>query len=90
MTVKVSNKKALRFNEYYDTQKIQDELYQLSAEGSHVFRDLMSYITQEENILLAYRNIKSNKGSKTAGTNKRTIIDVGEENTYQLVQYVQN
>lgn len=90
MTVKVSNKKALRFNEYYDTQKIQDELYQLSAEGSHVFRDLMSYITQEENILLAYRNIKSNKGSKTAGTNKRTIIDVGEENPYQLVQYVQN
>ena len=51
MTVKVSNKKALRFNEYYDTQKIQDELYQLSAEGSHVFRDLMSYITQEENII---------------------------------------
>ena len=90
MTVKASNKKALRFNEYYDTQKIQDELYQLSAEGSHVFRDLMSYITQEENILLAYRNIKSNKGSRTAGTNKRTIIDVGEENPSQLVQYVQS
>ena len=89
MTVKASNKKALRFNEYYDAQKIQDELYQLSAEGKHIFRDLMSYITQEENILLAYRNIKSNKVSKTAGTNKRTIIDVGQENPTQLVQYVQ-
>lgn len=30
----------------------------------------------KENILLAYRNIKSNTGSKTAGTDKLTIADI--------------
>lgn len=89
MTVKVHKKKALRFNEYYDTQKVQDELYRLSSQ-KFIFKNLMDYITQDENILLAYRTIKSNKGSHTAGTNKKTILDVANENPKQLIQYVKN
>ncbi|HEL9061202.1 TPA: group II intron reverse transcriptase/maturase [Listeria monocytogenes] len=89
MTVKVHKKKALRFNEYYDTQKVQDELYRLSSQ-KFIFKNLMDYITQDENILLAYRTIKSNKGSRTSGTNKKTILDVANENPNQLIQYVKN
>ena len=44
----------------------------------------------EENIQLAYRNIKKNKGSKTAGTNNNTIIAIGKIKTNNLVQYVRN
>lgn len=50
----------------------------------------MEIIVSEENILLAYRNIKKNKGSKTKGTNKKTIIDVGEHEPQKLVEYVRN
>ena len=57
----------LRHNEYYGMQKIFDELYAKSKNGE-VFTDLMSYILKKENILLAYRNIKTNTGSNTAGT----------------------
>jgi len=36
----------------------------------------MSEILSEENILLAYRNIKKNRGSNTAGTDNITIKDI--------------
>lgn len=48
-------------------------LYSESKNGK-TFSDLMQYITSENNILLAYRNIKNNKGSKTAGTDKLDIM----------------
>lgn len=53
----------LRHNEYYGMQNTIDNLYQASLNGE-VFTDLMSVILQRENILLAYRNIKKNTGSK--------------------------
>lgn len=62
----------LRNAEYYDFQEVQDALYQQSLQGV-IFKDLMSTITSEENIRLAYRNIKSNSGSLTAGTDGKTI-----------------
>ena len=34
---------------------------------------LMDIISSKENILLAYRNIKNNKGSTTLGTDKMDI-----------------
>lgn len=80
-------KKLLRNNEYYGTQELFDDLYRLSDKGA-VFTDLMPLITSEQNILLAYRNIKRNKGSQTAGTNKRTILDVKENNPEKLLAYV--
>jgi len=65
-------KQKLRNNEYYDSQEIQDILYRKSKEN-YVFKDLISEIITERNMLLAYRNIKNNKGSKTAGVNETNI-----------------
>ena len=64
---KVRKRSNLRHAEYYDFQMIQDELYARSL-GGKVFKNLVSIITLPENIKLAYRNIKKNHGSMTAGT----------------------
>ena len=77
----------LRNAEYYNFQKIQDELYQQSANNKK-FTKLMDKILMEENILLAYRNIKRNKGSKTAGTDNKTITDIEKWSTNNLVKHV--
>ena len=50
----------------------------------------MQYITSRENILLAYRNIKKNKGSKTRGVNRSTILSVAEKDPEALISYVRN
>ena len=57
----------LRHAEYYDMQSTFDELYARSQAGE-IFDGLMDVILSRENILLAYRNIKSNSGSFTPGT----------------------
>ena len=63
---------ALRNIEYYDFQETLDKLYS-DSEKSRNFTKLMDLITSPQNILLAYRNIKKNTGSKTAGVDKKTI-----------------
>lgn len=77
----------LRHNEYYGMQSTIDNLYQASANGE-VFTDLMSVILQRENILLAYRNIKKNTGSKTSGTDNLTIEDIGKRTPDEVVEKV--
>ena len=77
----------LRHNEYYGMQSTIDNLYQASANGE-VFTDLMSVILQRENILLAYRNIKKNTGSKTSGTDNLTIEDIGKCTPDEVVEKV--
>ncbi len=49
----------------------------------------MSLIADENNIKLAYRNIKSNKGSYTAGVDKRNIKDVERLEVEQYVEMIQ-
>lgn len=72
-TEEVSLKKdTLRYNEYYNMQHIFDNLYRQSLIGSK-FTNLYNIITSDENIMLAYRKIKSNHGSKTPGTNRHNI-----------------
>jgi len=66
----------LRHSEYYGLQGTFDELYAKSKNGEE-FTDLMPLILSRENILLAYRNIKTNTGSRTAGTDGLTIWDIG-------------
>ena len=44
--------------------------------NSAKFNKLYDKIEGEENILLAYRNIKANTGSKTKGTDGKTIHDI--------------
>lgn len=62
----------LRHNEYYNMQTVFDELYSKSQDG-RVLENLMQIILSEENILLAYRNIKTNGGSRTPGTDGLSI-----------------
>ena len=82
-------RKALRNNEYYDMQGVFDELYSLSQKGSK-FTKLMEIIKSRNNILLAYRNIKNNKGSMTYGTDKKTILDVASYDIDSYVNRVRN
>ena len=51
---KPKKKQSIRNNEYYDTQKCFDKLYQDSLQGKR-FTQLMDIVTSEENIMLAYR-----------------------------------
>lgn len=67
---------SLRHAEYYEMQCVFDGLYARSTNGEG-FKDLMSLILSRENILLAYRNIKTNAGSMSAGTDELTIRDIG-------------
>lgn len=85
-TDKLRKKQALRNNEYYSTQNLFDRLYLESRQGKR-FTQLMDIIVSEENILLAYRAIKKNRGSKTKGINKSTIVDIGDKNPEELVSY---
>ena len=68
-------KDKLRYNEYYDMQHIYDELYAQSKNGNNFYK-LLEIIGSEQNICLAYRNLKTNNGSKTAGTDGLTIDDI--------------
>ena len=53
------------------------------------FNHLYDIITSRENILLAYRTFKSNKGSKTAGTDGKTIKDIKKFTENELVKVIQ-
>ena len=79
----------LRNNEYYDFQKVQDDLYEKSQNGC-IFKNLMDKIVSEANILLAYRNIKKNTGSNTKGTDGKTIANLAKLETKDLVMLVRN
>ena len=85
---KALKKSKLRHAEYYDFQKIQDKLYAESMDGK-MFTKLVEIITLPENIKLAYRNIKKNKGSKTAGTDGKTIQHLEKLSEEKLVVLVQ-
>jgi|SRR5690554_874608 len=54
------------------------------------FSHLYDLITSRENILLAYRTMKSNKGSKTPGTDGKTITDIEKWSEDELVREIQN
>ena len=85
---KAQKKSKLRHAEYYDFQSIQDKLYAESENGK-IFKNLLEIIIMPENIRLAYRNIKKNDGSKTAGTDNRTIKDLEKLSDEQLIAKVQ-
>ena len=74
---KLLKRQKLRNNEYYDMQSVFDELYENSLAKCE-FKNLISIITTEENIRLAYRNLKKNAGSRTPGTDGKTIADLAE------------
>ena len=69
-------------------QSAFDELYASSAKGRR-FTDLVDIIRRPENIKLAYRNMRKNSGSKTAGVDKKTISDLNKWKESALVAHVQ-
>ncbi len=80
-------KTKIRHSEYYNMQDKYDQLYSSSLNGNNFYK-LMDIIGSEENIRLAYRNIKTNKGSKTAGTDGLTIKDIWFLNDTQIIKEV--
>ena len=86
-TTKKPKKQKLRNAEYYDLQATFDKLYSESKNGK-TFTKIMPIILSENNIRLAYRNLKRNSGSRTAGTDHKTIKDLETWKEPDLVRYV--
>lgn len=78
---------AQRHAEYYGMQQTFDTLYAKSKAGE-TFTGLMEQILSPDNIMLAYRNIKTNTGSYTAGTDKQTIGDIGRLPPAEVIEKV--
>ena len=85
---KLLKRQKLRNNEYYDMQSVFDKLYEDSL-AKREFKNLIRIITTEENIKLAYRNLKKNAGSKTPGTDGKTIAALAKMSEAELIQVVQ-
>ena len=86
---KISKKQQLRNYEYYNMQVVFDQLYKNSKENAK-FTKLTKIIASENNIKLAYRSIKGNKGSKTKGTDGKTIVDYEGMKEEDFIQYFQD
>lgn len=86
---KTIKKEILRYNEYYNIQSTLDNLYNQSQAGSS-FKHLYKIISSKENILLAYRTIKRNTGSKTPGTNHHNIKYWEDIDIDKYILYIQS
>ena len=82
-------KKKLRNNEYYNMQEVFDRLYADSKNGNNFYK-LYEIITSKQNIRLAYRNIKTNSGSTTAGVDGKTIKDIQKCSEQYVIQKIRN
>ena len=79
---------ALRHAEYYSMQDIFDDLYERSKNNATKGLRLYEHIISKDNILLAFRNIKANTGSKTAGTDGTLGVEQGKrQRLYQSLTY---
>ncbi len=86
--MKINNHKAKTAG-YYDFQETQDRLYAESKENK-IFTNLMKKILSEQNIKLAYRNVKSSAGSQTAGTDGKTIKFFSNMDEETYVEFIRN
>ena len=77
----------IRNSEYYGMEETFDRLYADSQKGK-VFNHLMEIIEKEENIKLAYRTVKKNTGSDTAGVDNRTISDLAKLSEEEYVRLI--
>ena len=66
---------------------IYKQLNEQAKNGSK-FTNLMNIVLSMENIHLAYRNIKNNTGSKTAGTDNLTITEISKLTPEEVVETV--
>lgn len=82
-------RKSIRYAEYYNMIGIQDKLYADSKDGK-TFKNLIGIIASENNIKMAYRNLKTNSGSNTAGVDGLTFEDIGKLSESELVAKVKD
>ena len=84
----VKKKQKLRNNEYYNLQETFDDLY-AKSKRKYIFTNLMDLITSRENIQLAYRNLKKNDGSYTAGVDGKNIEYLQSWEMNKLISHIQ-
>lgn len=89
MNMKNRKRKQLRNNEYYNLQAVFDQLYDNAKNGAN-FTNLIGIVLSPENIKLAYRNIKKNKGSTTKGTDGKIISDYERMSESDMIAYFQS
>ncbi|WP_025689146.1 group II intron reverse transcriptase/maturase, partial [Paenibacillus zanthoxyli] len=77
----------LRYWDYYNMTGIFTDLHE-RAKNRETFSKLYDIIISRENILLAYRTIKSNKGSRTAGTDGKTIDSIKVQTDEEIVTLI--
>jgi RNA-directed DNA polymerase len=77
----------LRYWEYYCMTDTFTDLYERSKQGEK-FNRLYDLIVSENNILLAFRSIKSNKGSNTKGSDGKTIKNIKDMNDKEIVEWI--
>ena len=82
-------RKSIRYAEYYNMIGIQDKLYADSKDGK-TFKNLIGIIGSENNIKMAYRNLKTNSGSNTAGVDGLTFEDIDRLSEAELVGKVRD
>lgn len=78
----------IRNNSYYNMESTFDDLYKKSQQGYNFYK-LMEIIVSENNLKLAYRNIKKNTGSYTAGCDGITIKDIKDMNEEEVIRKIQ-
>ena len=81
--------KAERNAERYDAKETGYQLYEDSLKGNK-FDRIMTLIVSEQNIILAYRNICKNNGSKTPGTDGKTITEIQSLPIETVIKTVRN
>jgi RNA-directed DNA polymerase len=77
-----------RNTETYAQTALFDRLHAQSKSGAK-FRNLYDLVVSPENIKLAYRNIRKNKGSKTAGMDGKTMRSLEKRSVSQTIRSVQ-
>ena len=69
------NMTSYKAEEYYNYKPVKENLYNKALKGEQ-FKEILSEILVENNLRMAYRKLKTNKGSKTKGTDTYTIENV--------------
>jgi len=71
----------------YNMNGVRHALYEQSKAGMN-FNNLSKLVMSSSNILLAYRNVKGNKGAKTPGTDGMTMSDVDALSAESVIENV--
>lgn len=71
----------------YNMDGVRYALFEESKAGKN-FNNLSKLVICPENILLAYRNVRGNKGAKTPGTDGLTMQDVDSMTAEEVIETV--